>query len=65
MGGEVAKLFAMVSNSQVKPNLIVAVPMLTMLVTYIWTLADIGKTEEPSLRVTSERVRPPVDLPFE
>lgn len=64
MGGDVAKLGAMIVGGRSQPNLVVAIPLLVMVVLYIATLVDFKKEPE-SARVPVDHPRPPVNLPFE
>ncbi len=66
MGTDVANISASLMGGKKEGNYIVIVPILTMLVTYISTLASIKGSEEPMARsAPAERPRPPMDLPFE
>lgn len=65
MGGDVAKLGAIIAGGASKPNYLVVVPILVMVVTFFWTIADLSGGKEESIRLPSERPRPPVNLPFE
>ncbi|MBC8065924.1 MAG: hypothetical protein H7Y17_13910 [Chlorobia bacterium] len=64
MGGDVAKLGAMIAGGRSQANMVVVLPLLVMVVLYIATLVDF-KGEPETARVSVDRPRPPVNLPFE
>ncbi len=64
MGGDVAKLGSMIVGGRSQPNMLVAVPLLLMVITYFVTLADFRGPKETARRPV-ERPHPPVNLPFE
>lgn len=64
MGADIAKLGSVVIGGKSQPNMIVIVPILGMLITFIYALADFKKPKEFE-RQAVDRPKPPVNLPFE
>ncbi|MCC7229698.1 MAG: hypothetical protein IT203_04840 [Fimbriimonadaceae bacterium] len=64
MGADIAKLGSVAIGGKSQPNMIVIVPILGTLVTFIYALADFKKPKEFE-RQAVDRPRPPVNLPFE
>lgn len=64
MGGDIAKLGAMITGGRSQPNLLVLVPMFLMVAVFIGTLASLKGSEE-TVFIPADRPSPPVNLPFE
>jgi hypothetical protein len=47
------------------PNMVVFIPLVTMAIVYLGTLASLRKPAKEAARRKVDRPRPPVDLPFE